>query len=261
MKWRAIFAAAFCSAAMHGLPNAWADDIAVFYAVDADLRAIKADAGASAFSIGGTKCQRVMIGQHRVVLAQMGVGSVETAITVASVLAKIPTDLAISIGPAGALGSNVEIGKPVIVRNVTGFQRGSWNGPSWGLAPEAQTEVPPAVLDFWQKKVGNAVSLASGEAFVASTSSRDRIRVDSSCEIIDMNSFGFARACLRSNVPFVILRIISDRADDQAGTDFKSFVASYDGSLGRMVRDAIVDLPTSQDSPAAHENIRNLLGQ
>ncbi len=60
-------------------------------------------------------------------------------------------------------------------------------------------------------------------------------------------------------MPLVIFKIVSDGVGDEAGQQFRDFVSTYDGALGRAVRSSIENLPVSKDSPAAYDNIRELL--
>jgi nucleoside phosphorylase len=69
--------------------------------------------------------------------------------------------------------------------------------------------------------------LAAGEEFVASEQERGKIRVLTDAEAVDMNTFGLALVCADQNVPLFVWRIISDRANETAADDFRSFVSTW----------------------------------
>ena len=241
-----------------------ADTIAVFYALDADLAALKEGdvAGARTASIGSVTVQGFSVGAHKVWAVKMGAGNVETAVNSTALLAKFPSDLALSIGPAGALSPGVEIGHWYEIRKVTGYQRGTFDATGWQVAKGATTVLPgnPGVAkaaDGW--KIERGIPLASGEAFVAREAENSRIAGITGAVAIDMNSFGLVRACEDLNTPLVLWKVISDRADSRAGEDFRKFLAGYDGEGGRQIRQLLLKLPSAPNSPAAYEHLRKLM--
>ncbi|MEI8293950.1 MAG: hypothetical protein WCG66_08155 [bacterium] len=241
-------------------PGLRADTIGVFYALDADLKSLRGDSAPTSYSAGGTHWQSFVLANHRILAAKMRVGSTETAVTVASVLAKNVCDVVVSIGPAGCLDATMSVGEKFKVCEVVGFQRGSWSGAVWGLASEAVGEcgnLPVPLSDMW----ASGVRMASGEAFVAGDAARDRIHNETGTSAIDMNSFGLLQACKRAGVKPVILRAVSDHAGDAASEEFREFARSYSGEMGTILRGAILQLAPSKENPQAHENLRDLLGE
>jgi nucleoside phosphorylase len=208
--------------------------------------------------VNGTPIQVFRIGSHRVVAARMGAGNVETAINVSNVLSRRTCDLVISVGPAGNL-SDQKINSCVLVKKVVGYQRGTWGKSGWELAPGAVHNLDESLIESSLSKELGFVAVASGEAFVSQGDARARLFLETGCALVDMNSFGLTSVCRKAQVPLTMLKIVSDHADANAGEDFKSFVANYDGSLGAVVRAALEKLPVSKNSPAAHERIRELL--
>jgi adenosylhomocysteine/aminodeoxyfutalosine nucleosidase len=101
--------------------------------------------------------------------------------------------------------------------------------------------------------------LASGDAFVANNAEREKIRVSTNAEVVDMNSFGLMMVCQQTRTPTLIWKIVSDRANADAGEDFKEFIKNYDGEGGRMVREYVLEMPTSPLSPETYEHIRELM--
>ena len=67
------------------------------------------------------------------------------------------------------------------------------------------------------------------------------------------------RACAENRVPLRCWRIVSDRADDRAGEDFKTFTARYDGSGGRWIAELIRQLPPNPKAATSYPALRELI--
>jgi adenosylhomocysteine nucleosidase len=240
---------------------AYADTVAFLYALDADLETLKAGepSNVRAINSGGTIIQEFPVGKHKVRATKMGAGNIETAINTANLLGRFPADVLISVGPCGALDDALPVKSWHRVDTVIGYQRGTFGAAGWVQAPSARVEVYP--LPDAQKIAGasSQISLASGDAFVTNPAERERIRILSNSNAIDMNSFGLVLVCRQTRTPVMIWRIVSDHADATAGEDFKSFVKGYEGEGGRMVREFLLNMPASPLSPEKYDNIRELM--
>jgi nucleoside phosphorylase len=69
--------------------------------------------------------------------------------------------------------------------------------------------------------------LVSGESFIASTAKRKWLRETFKADAVDMVSVGIARVCEANGVPYVIIRVLSDNADESASAAFASFVQDF----------------------------------
>ena len=65
--------------------------------------------------------------------------------------------------------------------------------------------------------------IASGDQFICSQEQKDRIISNTSALCTEMEGAGIAHAAYRNGVPFVILRAISDKADNSAEMDYPTF--------------------------------------
>ncbi|MCO5043726.1 MAG: hypothetical protein M9935_00385 [Kiritimatiellae bacterium] len=249
----ALFFLQFCSRA---------DSIAVFYALDSDAGALKQNAreAGQPISVGMRHIQRLAIGKHSVYAVKMGSGCVETALSAQALLSRFRCDWALSIGPAGALSDNLELGCWHRVAQVFAYQRG--NGASrpmdatwsadWARLPSS------AVIDSLLYGASD-LSVASGEAFIATTSDRDRLRATTGAAAVDMNSFGLVEACADHAVPLFIWRVISDRADEHASVDFRTFATTYRGEGGAALAKWIAALPANPSDPLAYPAIQEIM--
>jgi nucleoside phosphorylase len=247
-----------------------AEKIAFFYALDADLTALKGNSAPDlrTIRVGSTVVQNFTVGRNRVWAAKMGVGNVDTAVNAAALLSKFPCDVAISTGPAGALSDKVRRLSWYVIDSVVGYQRGTFGPSGFTVSPDARVVLPKEVFDRLANAKGSEGipsgerrALASGDAFIAQSQQRTIVRDTSGADLVDMNTFGLATACSKMKAPLVVWRVVSDSANEQANEDFRTFVADYDGLGGRRVREMLLSLPPSQNSVEAYDNIRKALMQ
>lgn len=241
--------------------------IGFFYALDQEKSAFETVAGNPVRTmnlVGGTVAFEYRVGAHRVVAAKMGSGCVTTAVTVSRVLALNPVDRVISTGPAGAIGDKSTIGSWYRIGEVAAWQQGRageggrvfqsesalrtivWNSQDW---PEGA----------WKKMP--TTKLVSGEVFVASSEKRGELAREFKAELVEMNAFGLLAAVEGTPAKVLILRIVSDRADEKASEDFSAFLKTYDGAGGKMVAELIRAMPVGKDEPAAHDALRELISE
>ncbi|MFN5857671.1 MAG: 5'-methylthioadenosine/adenosylhomocysteine nucleosidase [Pseudanabaenaceae cyanobacterium] len=69
--------------------------------------------------------------------------------------------------------------------------------------------------------------IASGDKFFASQSDLDNLRADlPEAVCVEMEGAAVAQVCFEYNIPFSVVRTISDSADESAPTDFPAFVTA-----------------------------------
>ena len=66
-------------------------------------------------------------------------------------------------------------------------------------------------------------SVASGDQFVSDAALKQRIIENTRAICTEMEGAAIAHAAYRNNIPFVILRAISDKADSHAEMDYPTF--------------------------------------
>ena len=242
-----------------------AENIAFFYALDADFQTLKAQATVARqpVKVGQHSIQVLTLGKHRVYAVKMGSGAVETATSAEALLARFQCELGISLGPVGALADELEVGKWYRIASVTSYQKGSWTASGFQLHKEATVELKQETLPKLsipaQFQNAKSISVASGEVFVVSSSYRQQLREQTHADAVDMNLFGLLTVCQDHHVPLLNWRIVSDRADDNAGDDFRKFTQSYDGAGGKAVAELIRNLPPNPNSPESYPELQKLL--
>ncbi len=243
--------------------SAHGDTIAFFYAIDADLQGLKTIAQECGQSvvIGSRRIQRLRLGSHTICAVKMGSGAVETAASAQALLTRFRCDWAFSMGPAGALDESVSIGSWHRVSRTVAWQHGAaaaglpskapvWTA-DWTRFPIAE---PPPPL-----QTTSALSVASGELFIASAGERNRLHAMSQARAVDMNSYGLALVCSDHDVPLFSWKVISDHADEQASEAFVNFTTTYSGEGGKALASIIQALPSNPNRPSSYPSLRRLL--
>ena len=241
-----------------------ADDVAFFYALDADFGALQKQGSVlrQPVKIGQRAVQVLSLGKHKVYAIKMGSGAVETATSAQALIARFRCDRAYSLGPVGGLADTLPVGSWHWVKQATAYQRGSWTTSGFQLNKAAIINFDlPAQSGDLPELFRNAgpITVASGEIFVNSNSYREQLRETSGAEAVDMNLFGLTTVCADHRIPLVNWRIISDKADDNAGEDFRKFTESYKGEGGTALAELIKNLPPNPNSPQSYPELEKLL--
>jgi adenosylhomocysteine nucleosidase len=268
--WFLVFSEVYVSAATVG----W------FYALEEDRAGFEKVMGPPIRTVnlsGGTIVHEYRAGAHKLLAARMGSGCVATAVTVARVLAFNSLERVISTGPAGGIGAKVKIGEWYGVGEVVGWQQGRAGEGGRIFLKEGATKPVPgwkfpqsvAGKDQDAQAAGSVdallvsrdVRLVSGEVFVASGEKRAELAKDFEAELVEMNALGLMAAVEGTKAQVLILRVVSDFANERAGEDYADFLQTYDAAGGRMVAELVKGLPVGMDEPVAHEALKELLAE
>ena len=189
----------------------------------------------------------------RTVLVLSGIGKVNAAVSTSWVIHQFAPDCVINTGSAGGLGKGLKVGDVVIGEtvahhdvDVTAF------GYVWGQVPQlpavfesdsnliSQAEKAAQVFD------GAAVTqglIVSGDRFVHSSEGVAEIRSHfPEVKAVEMEAAAIAQTCHQLEVPFVIIRAVSDSADEKADISFEEFLKTAAVSSAKMVTEIVKSL-------------------
>ncbi|MFW2568370.1 5'-methylthioadenosine/adenosylhomocysteine nucleosidase [Aliarcobacter butzleri] len=170
-----------------------------------------------------------------IVIAYSKIGKVHASLTAATMIEKFSCDTLLFSGVAGAVNPNLKIGDLIIADklcqhdlDITAF------GHPNGYVPGGKVfvETTSSLRDI-AKKVATKSNLkviegtiATGDQFVHSVERKEFIQNTFNADALEMEGASVAVVCDALNVPFFILRAISDSADMDAGFDFDEFLKS-----------------------------------
>ena len=168
------------------------------------------------------------------VVVECGVGKVNAALCVQALCDRFGVTHIVNTGVAGSLSNDLDIGDLVISRDVMYHDFDcSPMGYTIGQVPRMPVLKFPAD-DMLQEMATEAVgevypghsmcgTVASGDQFVSDPAVKQRIIANTGALCTEMEGAAIAHAAFRNDVPFVIIRAISDKADDSAQMDYPSF--------------------------------------
>ena len=171
----------------------------------------------------------------KVVVVRSGIGKVNAGIC-AQILADVfSVDAIINTGIAGSLNKNINIGDIVLSTDVvqhdmdaTGFGYRKGQIPQMPvfffnaddnlrrLAAEVCKEVNPDIQVFKGR-------IASGDQFVCDQDVKNRIVSEFSAYATEMEGAAIGQAAYLNEIPFLVVRAISDKADGSAQMDYSEF--------------------------------------
>lgn len=169
-----------------------------------------------------------------VVLAVCGIGKVFAAICAQTMILRYAPDAIINTGVAGTLTDKLGIGNLCIADKVVqhdmdtspiGDPKGLISGINVIYIPTSEELSLKLKTIADTKNTKNILgTLASGDQFVADESVKDRIRSNFGASACDMEGASIGQVCYVNNVPFAVVRAISDGANDGASLDYPTFV-------------------------------------
>lgn len=173
------------------------------------------------------------IGGKTVVVVKSGIGKVNAAICTQILIDEYKVAAIINTGAAGSLENKINIGDIVIGDKAIQHDMDAVDfGFPLGQVPFMPMEfVGDKNLADIAENVCKKVSdvnvfrglIVSGDEFVAKKERKDWIKNNFDALCTEMEGAAIAQCAYLNNVPFLILRAISDKADDSASMDFPSF--------------------------------------
>ena len=171
-----------------------------------------------------------------VAVVQCGVGKVNAALCAQILCDCFGVTHLVNTGIAGSLCAELDIGDLVVSSDAMyhdfdcvhfGYEFGKVPGMDTIAFPADKTMMELAfaaaeAVNPGHTKIGR---VASGDQFICRKEQKDAIIANTKAVCTEMEGTSIAHAAYRNGVPFVILRAISDKADDSAEMDYPTFEA------------------------------------
>ncbi|UJF20019.1 5'-methylthioadenosine/adenosylhomocysteine nucleosidase [Vibrio sp. SS-MA-C1-2] len=207
--------------------------IAIMGAMDVEIEALLPSIqNSQEKTIGGHSYYTGMIEDKNVVVTRSGVGKVNAAITTTVLIREFNADKIIFTGIAGAVDPKLN---PLDVVVSTGLVQHdvdltAFNRPK-GLLPEyddrffysdkalnkiAFDAASAVVQDSTEKHAVYQGVIATGDQFIANKEVVHHLYTEFNAMAVEMEGAAVAQAAFNFNVPFVVIRTISDKADGSA---------------------------------------------
>lgn len=193
----------------------------------------------------------VMEGKQ-VVVVRSGIGKVNAGICAQILVDDYRVDGIINTGIAGSLRAEINIGDIVISTDAVQHDMDAVAfGYPLGQIPrmdvfsfEADKELAKLAEDCCHRVIPQVGifhgRVASGDAFIASLERKTKIVNEFDAFCCEMEGAAIAQAAYLNGIPFLIIRAISDKADDSASMDYPAFEAMAIENSVKLIKEMVV---------------------
>ena len=168
------------------------------------------------------------------VVVRCGVGKVNAALCAQILCSCCHVTHLVNTGIAGSLSAALDIGDLLVSRDAMyhdfdcvhfGYPFGKVPGMDVTAFPADETMIRYASAAAETVHPGHVTvgRVATGDQFVADKTVKEQIIANTGGLCTEMEGAAIAQTAYRNGVPFVILRAISDKADDSAQMDYPTF--------------------------------------
>ena len=195
-------------------------------------------------------------GENRVVVAKCGVGKVFAALCAEAMILRYNPNVIINTGVAGAIADDLKIGDIVIADAVVqhDMDTSALGDPKGLLSGIDIVDIPAdknvcKILENSVKKLGLACKtgkIASGDQFVASRDMKNYIKENFGAVSCEMEGASIGHVCYVNNIPFGVLRAMSDGADGGANIDFPTFTKMAAENSTNVIKEFLLSFKKGQ---------------
>lgn len=193
------------------------------------------------------------LGNKNVIVVLCGIGKVNAAVCTQLLIDTYSVDAVINTGVAGAVADGVTIGDVVISTEAqqhdldcTAF------GDPIGTIPRMDTSIftaddrlIKAAVEAAEKTVKGKTftgKVLSGDQAIGSQEAKNRLKTLFNGSCAEMEGAAIAHVCHLNKVPFVVIRNISDSADESSTMDYQEFEKMAAHNSGAIVIEMMKNL-------------------
>lgn len=181
-----------------------------------------------------------------VVLVKCGAGKVHAARVTQILIDNYDIDYIINVGTAGGLNDDIEIGDIVIAEKLVqhdyditagGHEKGYVS--HFGKYVECDENLikkSKDIIDLLDGDFKAMVGLiATGDIFVQDIKIKNIIKEEFDADCTEMEGAAIAQVCSLDNVPFIVIRAISDKPNGNNGIDFEKYLEMACGRYAKFI--------------------------
>lgn len=183
------------------------------------------------------------IAGHEVVVVHSGIGKVRAAARAQFLIERFGVDRVIFAGMAGALNPEFRVGDIVVSGRAL-----EWDFEAISIEPHWYQADPTLVALAVEagEKLGKTVrvgSVLTGDQPVLKLERKQQLRETFGGDCVEMEGGAVAHVCWMNGVPFVLVRVISDLADEAMLQDFVHSFAEIAPVAAEVVVEMLHQLP------------------
>lgn len=170
-----------------------------------------------------------------IVIAYSKIGKVFASLTASTMIQKFGCDSLLFSGVAGGINPELKIGDLIIASklcqhdlDITAFGHPNGYVPGGKVFVDTTIELKEIAKEVAKENQLDVIEgiIATGDQFVHSNERKEFVQKTFNADALEMEGASVAVVCDSLNIPFFILRAISDAADMDAGFDFDEFLKS-----------------------------------
>ncbi|CDL85594.1 5'-methylthioadenosine/S-adenosylhomocysteine nucleosidase [Xenorhabdus szentirmaii] len=208
--------------------------------------------GLQTLSRGGCEIYTGKLHGVEIALLKSGIGKVSAALGTTLLLEHCQPDIVINTGSAGGLDPKLNVGDIIVSEEVRYHDA---DLTAFGYEAGQMAQCPPAfiadetLITLTEKCIQslelNAVRglICSGDAFINGAEPLARIRATfPTVAAVEMEAAAIGHVCHQYKIPFVVVRAISDVADQESHLSFDEFLVVAARESTRMVNAMLTEL-------------------
>lgn len=207
--------------------------VGVVIAMQGELDPILKRLPYSELVISGKTVYHAEIGDNEGFIIRSGVGEIAAAAATQFLITACGVEAVINVGVAGSLCPDLKVGDTVLVEGVVhyDFDTSALDGIPRGKYSEFEDVIVPCDVALAEKMLRSAHTMkraivASGDKFVADSKVKNGLNHDFNAGLAEMEAAGVVLTATRNGIPAVLVKIVSDNADENAIVDFDAMFAT-----------------------------------
>lgn len=196
-------------------------------------------------TVGGYDFIKGEISGREIVAVQSGIGKVNAAVAAVLLIEKFGCTEILNTGSAGGVGHGLKVGDVVLSTELSYFDADATVfGYEKGQIPQMPARFMSSAELTDQTKAAAAKAgltiqtgmIVSGDSFVSGGKTREEIIKNfPEAMVVEMEGAAVAQTCWRYSIPFLVVRAVSDTADQTAAISFDEFILEAGKKSARMV--------------------------
>lgn len=189
------------------------------------------------------------INSTEVVLVEAGIGKINAARTTQILIDNFNIDAIINVGSAGSSNDELDIGDIVIGKkqvqhdfDITAFGHPKGFISNVGQYVESDSTLIEKMKETISKMQDNEFKIkigiiASGDIFCTELKMKEKIRSKFNADAIEMEGAAIAQVCKLDNIPFLIIRSISDKPNGNNHITFEQFLEKASKRCAKIIKE------------------------
>jgi len=189
------------------------------------------------------------INNSEVVLVEAGVGKVNAARVTQILIDNFEIEAIINVGSAGSCNDELDIGDIVIGEklvqhdfDITAFGHPKGHISNIGQFVESDNKLIEKMKQTISKMQDNEFKIkigiiASGDIFCTELKMKEKIRTKFDADAIEMEGAAIAQVCKLDDIPFIVIRSISDKPNGNNNITFDQFLEKASKRCAKIIKE------------------------